>query len=94
MREPQITMPKACDSCVHYTAIGFAYDEHCPFKGAFASSQKPSRTPYGRCDVHCSQVFATEICESYEVEPFVLAIPVTNRPVPMNPRQERLSLGS
>lgn len=89
---PYITMPKACASCIHYQPVGFDEDEHCPFPKASALSPKPTRTPYGDCRIHQAEAFATEICNSYEVEPFVIATDVPNRPVPRQPRQERLTL--
>ncbi|EDM46245.1 hypothetical protein [Marinobacter algicola] len=90
MSQPQIQMPRACDSCEHYKPVGWDEDKHCPFKGQSASSPKPTRTPFGQCDLHGTEVFATEICNSHEPEPFVHLVDVTNRPEPRTAIQERL----
>lgn len=90
--EPQIKMPRACVSCVHYHPMGFDQDEHCPFPKPFSLSPKPMRTPFGHCDIHQAEAFATEICNSYEVEKFVVPVDVENRPAPRVPKQERLTL--
>lgn len=89
--EPFMTMPRACVSCVHFTGIGFDFDEHCPFE-ADPYSRTQNRTPYGSCVVHRSEVFATEICNSYECDPLISPVPVRNRPVPRCAIQELLSL--
>ena len=90
MTEPQLQMPKACISCEHYAHAGYAEDQHCPFSGGSASAPKPTRTPYGQCDLHGCEVFATEICNSHEPEPFVHLVDVTNRPEARTAIQERL----
>lgn len=90
MTDPQLRMPRACISCEHYSHEDYAEDEHCPFKPQFASSPKPTRTPWGQCNLHGAEVFATEICNSHEPEPFVHLVDVTNRPEPRTPIQERL----
>ncbi|MDX1816076.1 MAG: hypothetical protein R3180_00045 [Marinobacter sp.] len=89
-----MTMPKACISCVHYQNLGWKHDQHCPFKADFASSPAKTRTPFGHCDLHRSNVFATEICNSHHTEPFVKTTAVQNRPEPMTPIQERLALSN
>ncbi|MGP4843355.1 hypothetical protein ACTXGQ_04420 [Marinobacter sp. 1Y8] len=90
MNEPQLQMPRACISCEHYSHAGYDEDRHCPFTGPHASSPKPTRTQWGRCDLHGTEVFATEICNSHEPEPFVHLVDVTNRPGPRTAIQERL----
>jgi hypothetical protein len=40
--------------------------------------------------MHGAEVFATEICNSHEPEPFVHLVDVTNRPEPRTAIQERL----
>jgi|TARA_R100000049_G_C1957564_1_gene118811 hypothetical protein len=84
-----ITMPKACVSCLHYQAKGFANDAHCPFATWNGCKQ---RTPYGTCSRHKQEVFATEICTSYSCDPQVHPIEVENRPHPRTPMQEQLGL--
>lgn len=83
-------MPKACISCQHYSNVGYDEDVHCPFTRQSASAPKPTRTPYGHCDRHGCEVFATQLCNSYLVEPFVFPKEVTNRPEPRVAIQERL----
>lgn len=78
----QCGMPKACISCERYEFKGYANDEHTPFRSG--------RVPYGECSKLDSQVFATEICNTYEPMPGITLIDVTNRPAPMEPRQEAL----
>lgn len=90
MSEARIQMPRACDSCEHYQPVGFDEDKHCPFARQSASAPKPTRTPYGRCDLHGCEVFATEICNSHEPEPFVDLVEVINRPEPRTAIQEKL----
>lgn len=84
-----ITMPKACVSCLHYQAKGFANDAHCPFS---TWNGRKQRTPYGTCSLHKQEVFATEICTSYSCDPQVHPIEVENRPRPRTPMQEQLGL--
>lgn len=90
MKAPELSMPRACVSCVHFTGIGFDNDEHSPFEPDHWSRKK--RTPYGSCELHGSEVFATEICNSYQAEKCVVTRPVENRPAPRCPRQERFNL--
>lgn len=90
MNQAQIEMPRSCISCEHYSHAGYDDDKHCPFSRSSASAQKPTRTPYGQCNLHGSEVFATEICNSHEPEPFVQLVDVTNRPEPRTAIQERL----
>lgn len=90
--EPFMTMPQACVSCVNFTGIGFDYDEHCPFEPDPYSHTKKNRTPFGSCALHCSEVFATEICNSYECDPLISPVPVRNRPAPRCAIQELLGL--
>ncbi|MBW7472319.1 hypothetical protein [Marinobacter sp. F4218] len=88
---PELQMPKACISCQNYTAKGYDRDAHCPFNDKF--SRKPKeRTQFGLCGFHKVEVFATEICNSYQVEPFVDPVPVTNRPESRSGIQEKLKL--
>lgn len=86
--EPQVQMPRACVSCDHYSHSGYAEDKHCPYTNRWGESSE--RTQYGRCDLHGTEVFATEICNSHEPEPFVHLVDVTNRPEPRAAIQERL----
>ena len=88
MTEPQLQTPKACISCEHYTPIGHDQDKHCPFPNRYGETH--GRTGYGRCHLHDQEVFATEICNSHEREPFVHLVDVVNRPEPRTPIQERL----
>lgn len=90
MSEPQLRMPRACISCEHYSHAGHDEDRHCPFTSQYASAPKPTRTPFGRCDLHGAEVFATEICSSHAPEPFVHLVDVTNRPEPRAAIQEGL----
>ena len=48
MSEPQLQMPRACDSCEHYKPVGWDEDKHCPFKGQSASSPKQSASSWAR----------------------------------------------
>lgn len=92
-RDKFLRMPKACISCVHYEPLGFDDDEHCPFPPRpYSVDSKPGRTPYGSCNVHMAEVFATEICGAHEPEPQVMLAPVQNRPEPRNPIQETFCL--
>lgn len=83
-------MPKACVSCTRYEPAGFDQDEHCPFTDDWGRPKQ--RTPYGDCAAHSQEVFATEICGSYDCVPMVTSFPVPNRPHPRTPLQEQLSL--
>lgn len=85
-----IGMPLACISCTRYRAEGFDYDEHCPFVASTSLGDKPTRTPFGRCDRHGVEVFATQICSNYDPEPHVSPRPVANRPAPRVPIQQDL----
>ncbi|WP_394243959.1 hypothetical protein [Halopseudomonas laoshanensis] len=85
----ELQMPKACVSCTHYTAEGFDNDAHCPFTHW---GRPKTRTPYGKCSQHKQEVFATEICGSYQCERGVASYPVPNRPQPRQPLQEQLWL--
>ncbi len=82
-----VQMPKACISCVHFTGQGFADDEHCPFEDWNGPKK---RTPFGTCGQHRQEVFATEICGSYQCEAGVISHQVDNRPQPRLPLQEQL----
>jgi len=85
----ELQMPKSCVSCTQYVPQGFDNDKHCPF----THWGKPkTRTPYGLCSQHKQEVFATEICSSYQCEPGVHSYPVPNRPHPRSPMQEQLAL--
>lgn len=75
-------MPKACISCEHYQHKGYANDQHSPFIS--------QRVQYGDCSKSRAQVFATEICGTYQSIPGITLIDVTNRPAPMEPRQDAL----
>lgn len=78
----QCGMPKACISCDSYTHKGYASDKHSPFLS--------SRVQFGWCSKSGTEVFATEICNTYEAMPGITLIDVTNRPAPKEPRQEAL----
>ena len=84
-----VMMPRACISCRHYTQKGFAEDKHCYLYDSKYKDGTP-RKPFGDCTHHRAEVFASEICEQYQVEEGVEPQPVTNRPEPKHPRQERL----
>ena len=85
--------PKACISCQQYQHLGFDQDKHCPFENTHSLQQKPERTPYGRCDRHQMEVFATQICTSHESEPHIECFEVSNRPEPRVAFQEGMFLG-
>lgn len=89
VQAPAVTMPKACVSCTHYTGLGFDNDAHCPFTNW---GRPKSRSPFGECSAHKQEVFATEICGSYQCDPTVLCVPIENRPHPRSPMQEQLAL--
>jgi len=86
--EPLLQMPRSCISCEHYQHIGHDNDKHCPFRDRHGETH--GKTSFGRCDLHGHEVFATEICNSHEPEPFVELVTVTNRPEPRAVIQERL----
>jgi len=86
----KITMPKSCISCQNFKFKGTTHDEHCPFVAADQWSAKPTRTKFGQCAVTKTNVFITELCPSYEQEPYINVVPVTNRPSPMQPHQNQL----
>lgn len=90
--EPFMHSPRACVSCQHYVHQGFDEDKHCPFQQRSSLQQSPSRTPYGRCDRHGVQVFATQICNSHEPDPHMACFDVTNRPEPREAIQEGMEL--
>jgi|GEM_PF-819408 len=90
-KRPEVGMPKSCISCSHYQVKGYDQDDYCPFKDAFTGQSK-QRTQFGVCGLHRSEVFATEICNSYSAEPYVVPIPVFNRPSSRSGLQERLNL--
>lgn len=83
-----ITMPKACISCQAYKHIGKADDKHCPHTDW--RGQSKTKTRYGQCQVHKTQVFITELCNQYQQEPFIEVVDADNRPEAKQPRQERL----
>ena len=85
-----ITMPKSCVSCQSFTYVGVAEDEHCPFPAVDDWSPKPTRTKFGNCSTCRANVFITEICPSYEADPYIDVVEVINRPAPMEPRQNQL----
>lgn len=91
MAPTKIGMPKACISCTQYQHRGFDVDEHCPFPKRFASSIPPTKTPYGLCDQHCAEVFATQLCCNYQPEPDAEPYTVENRPRPRIPIQQDLA---
>ncbi|MGP8288977.1 hypothetical protein ACT3OH_01760 [Vreelandella zhanjiangensis] len=84
--------PKACVSCQQYAHLGFDEDKHCPFAMHSSLQHKPSRTPYGRCDRHGVQVFATQICNSHTPDPHIECFEATNRPEPRVAIQESMLL--
>ncbi|MGQ7253933.1 hypothetical protein [Vreelandella titanicae] len=90
--EPFMYSPKACVSCQQYQHLGFDEDKHCPFQQRSSLQQKPSRTPYGRCDRHCVQVFATQICNAHAPDPHIECFDVSNRPEPRVAIQEGMAL--
>ena len=90
--EPFMYSPKACVSCQQYAHIGFDEDKHCPFQQRSSLQQKPSRTPYGRCDRHGVQVFATQICNAHAPDPQIKCFDVINRPEPRVITQECMAL--
>lgn len=87
---PKIGMPKACASCTKYQHRGYDEDEYCPFQKRSALYDQPTKTPYGRCQQHGIEVFATQICSNYDQEPHAVALPVENRPYPRIPIQQDL----
>lgn len=90
--EPFMYSPKACVSCQQYAHLGFDEDKHCPFTQQSSLQQKPSRTPYGRCDRHGVQVFATQICNAHAPDPHIECFDVSNRPEPRVAIQEGMAL--
>lgn len=74
-------MPRACVSCEHYQQLGSAQDAHCPFP-------RSTQTPYGRCQHHGVEVFATQICNQHTADPLIECVDFTNRPEPRSPIQE------
>ncbi|WP_404472943.1 hypothetical protein LG301_01955 [Vreelandella venusta] len=91
--EPFMRSPKACVSCRQYKHLGYDQDEYCPFENTHALQQKPNRTPYGRCDRHRVEVFASQICNSHESDPQIECFEVSNRPEPRVAIQEGMYLG-
>ena len=91
-QEPFMNSPQACISCRQYSHLGFDFDDHCPFKQPSASQLKPTRTPYGWCDRHRVQVFATQICNSHSPDPQIACFEVANRPEPRVAIQEGMEL--
>lgn len=83
-------MPKACISCQNYSHAGYDEDAHCPFEARSHWDDPPTRTQWGHCSLHATEVFATQICTSHDPEPFVTLVDVTNRPEPRVPLQERM----
>lgn len=83
-----ITMPKSCISCQNYEHKGMANDEHCPHTNRLG--EQKSRTKYGKCTAHKTEVFITEICNQYHQEELINVQVVTNRPTAKQTRQERL----
>jgi len=83
-------MPKSCVSCDCYTHKGFAKDEHSPFKDWVGNVRHNGRVQFGSCSQHGSEVFATEICNTYAPMPGIQVLDVANRPEPKEVRQERL----
>lgn len=82
-------MPKCCISCGNYTHKGYANDEHSPFS-SWENGARHNRVQYGTCAQHGTEVFATEICNTYESMPGITVVDVMNRPEPKEIRQERL----
>lgn len=80
-----ITMPKACVSCQFFKHIGRCADKYSPHKPAWG--EKISTTKYGKCNLHMTEVFITELCEQFKQEPHTEVYPVKNRPRPKEPRQ-------
>ncbi|MFU2508669.1 hypothetical protein [Pseudoalteromonas sp. ASV78] len=85
----KITMPKACISCQAYKHIGKTDDPHCPHTDW--RGQAKTKTRYGKCQTHGTQVFITELCNQYQQEPFIEVVDADNRPTAKQPRQERLA---
>jgi hypothetical protein len=92
MADPFMRSPKACVSCKKYQHLGFDQDKHCPFESRSALQQKPNRTPYGRCDRHGVQVFATQICNDHAPDPHIECFDVSNRPEPRVAIQEGMAV--
>ena len=85
-------MPRACVSCEHYQHLGKDHDDHCPFPTRSALERKSTQTPYGRCQHHGVEVFATQICNQHTADPLIKCIDVTNRPEPRAPIQEGMAV--
>lgn len=79
----KITLPKCCVSCEHYTHKGYDNDILCPFKNK-------SRTAFGECKKHKSNVFSTEICNLFEKIEGIDVTCVLNRERPKEVRQDKL----
>ncbi|MEL7893462.1 hypothetical protein [Vreelandella neptunia] len=90
--EPFMYSPRACVSCQQYQHLAFDEDKHCPFQQRSSLQQNPSRTPYGRCDRHDVQVFATQICNAHAPDPHIACFDVINRPEPRVAIQEGMAL--
>lgn len=90
--EPFMYSPRACVSCQQYQHQDFDEDKHCPFQQRSSLQQTPSRTPYGRCDRHGVQVFATQICNAHAPDPHIECFDVINRPEPRVAIQEDMAL--
>ena len=84
------SMPKSCISCDCYSHKGYAKDKHSPFKDLVGNAKNNGRVQYGSCTKHRSEVFATEICNTYESMKGITVVEVMNRPIPKEARQERL----
>ncbi len=81
----KISMPKACVSCQHFKHLGRCADEYSPHKTSWG--ERKLNTKYGKCSIHLTEVFATELCKQFSQEPDAEVFPVENRPEPKEPRQ-------
>lgn len=86
----KITMPKACISCNHFTGTGYKADSINPMRDQFGG--RISRSQFGSCSAHCKDVYATEICGSFEHDDLIAVVEVENRAEPMQPHQELMGV--
>lgn len=78
----------SCISCQNYQHKGMAHDEHCPHVNSWGEAK--TKTRYGKCMVHKTEVFITEICSLYLQEELINVVQVPVRPSPKQVRQELL----
>lgn len=86
----KIQMPKACVSCIHYSAAGYKEDSQSPIPRDYRSASK--RDQFGSCALHAKAVYFTEICGAFKGDDLIEVVAISNRAEPMNPHQEVLAL--